>query len=142
MNSELHPRGFTLLEILLVISLIAALAAISVPVNQGWQQKNDLDIAVNTFVQNSRRAQTLAQGMASDTSWGVLVATSTLVLFQGASYAARASSTDEITDFGSDISVSGAAEIVFAKFTGFPAAATTTTLSISADETHTITINR
>lgn len=134
-------RGFALIELILVIALIAALAGLSIPVYQSFQVKNDIDIAANTLTQELKRAQILSQASDGDTSWGVKSQSGSIVLFKGASYSGRDAAYDETFSLPSTITPSGATEIVYAKFTGLPQATGTITLTASTNETRTITIN-
>lgn len=134
-------QGFTLLEVLLSVAVIALIAGIGIPVYQSFQNRNDLDIAAITFAQTLRRAQTLAEAVDGDTSWGVFAQSGTITLFKGASYASRDTQFDEVFTMPSTIAVSGTQEYVFAKFTGLPGAAGSLTLTSINNETRTITTN-
>ena len=133
--------GFTLLEMLLVVAAISILAAMSIPVYQTFQVKNDLDVAENTIAQSLRRAQTLSLAVDGDTTWGVKVQSAEIVLFKGASYGARDSSFDETFDMPTTITPSGLGEVVFGKFSGDPQQTGTITLTTSTSEVQTLTIN-
>ena len=78
--------GFTIIELMITVALVAMVAAFSFSAFQSFQVKNDLDIAVNTIVQSLWRAQTLAQASDGDISWGVKVQSGSIVLFGGASF--------------------------------------------------------
>jgi prepilin-type N-terminal cleavage/methylation domain-containing protein len=134
-------RGFTLIEILLSITLVSVLVGLSMPVYQNFQLKNDLDIAANTIVQSLRRAQVLSQAMDGDTSWGVNIQSELITLFKGASYATRDTDFDEGFDMSNTITPSGAQEVVFAKFTGEPTSTGTATLTSSNTQVKNIIIN-
>lgn len=134
-------RGFTLIELMLSLALIAIITAVALPVSRTFQSRNDLDVAANTVAQTLRRAQTLSQGMDGDTTWGVQVATGSVTLFRGTSYAARDTSFDELTTLPATISSSGLTEIVFSKFSGDPTSTGTFTLTGLENEIRTITIN-
>ncbi len=133
--------GFTLIEMLLVIAIIAIISGISIPVYQSFQVRNDLDIATASIVQSLRRAAVLSQAVDNDTSWGVYVTSGSLTLFKGTSYATRDSNFDELFDIPLTITPSGVSEIVFTKFTGLPQTTGTITLTSNTNETRTITIN-
>ncbi|MCR4328493.1 MAG: prepilin-type N-terminal cleavage/methylation domain-containing protein [Patescibacteria group bacterium] len=133
--------GFTLLEMLLSLSAITLIAGIGVPVYQSFQNRNNLDIAATTVVQNMRRAQVLSHAVDGDTSWGVKAQSGSIVMFKGASYVARDADFDEVFEVPTNMTVSGIGEYVFTKFTGLPASVGTTTLMSVNNETRTITIN-
>lgn len=133
-------RGFTLLELLLSVAIISLLAGLSLPVYRTLLSKNDLDIAAVTIAQSARRAQVLSQAVDGDTSWGVKVQTGSIVIFKGASYAARDINFDETFDVPTSIGVSGTGEYVFAKMTGLPQSTGTVTLTSESD-TRTVSIN-
>ena len=144
MNQQLGPQktaGFTLLEALLTFALVAVLAGISIPVYQSFQQRNDLDIATNTCVQSLRRAQTLAQAVANDQSWGVYLASGNLTIYQGVNYTSRDPNFDEFFDLPASVSVDSPKEFVFSKVSGLPTAAGNVTLISSNNQTKTITVN-
>ncbi|MCX6714011.1 MAG: hypothetical protein NTV48_02810, partial [Candidatus Vogelbacteria bacterium] len=88
--------GFSLIEVLLVVSSIAILAGISIPIYQSFQTRNDLDIAVTTIAQSMRRAQVLAQASAGDISYGVRVQTGSITIFKGINYSGRDINFDEL----------------------------------------------
>lgn len=132
--------GFTLLEVMLAIAVIAILAGLSLPVFRTMLTKNDLDIAVITTAQTLRRAQILSQAVDGDTSWGVKVQSDTITLFKGTSFASRDSAYDETFELPTSISISGTTEIVYVKFTGLPQTTGSAIFSTDSD-TKTITIN-
>jgi len=134
-------QGFTLLEVLLSVAAIAVIAGIGIPVYQSFQNRNDLDIAAVTFAQTLRRAETLAQSVDGDTSWGAIAQSGSITLFKGTSYAGRDSSFDEVFELPTSITLSGTQEYVFTKFTGLPQTTDSLTLTSANNETRTITIN-
>lgn len=136
-----NNSGFTLLEVLLSVAIIALITGIGIPIYQSFQTRNDLDIAANTIAQSLRRAQSLSQASDSDISWGLRVQNGSIVLFQGSSYGTRDTTFDEIFDLPQSITPSGVSEIVYSKFFGEPQAIGTITLISDTNETRTITIN-
>ena len=133
-------KGFTLLELLLSVAVISALAVLSPPVYRPFLKKNDLDIAAVPFAQPARRAQVLSQAVDSDTTWGVKAQSGSIVIFKGASFTSRDSSFDETFGVPTSIGVSGTTETVFTKFTGFPQAIGTMNVSTESDS-RSVTIN-
>ena len=134
-------RGFTLLETLLSIAALGIIAGISIPLYQSFRVRNDVDIAAVTITQSLRRAQVLARASSGDAHWGVAIATSSITLYKGPSYAGRDTSYDEMFDLPASITPSGLTEITFTKFTGLPESAGTTTLTSSTNEVRTISLN-
>lgn len=110
--------AFTLIELLLVITMISILAAISVPVFQSFQNKNDLIVAHQILADALRRAKILSEAGLYDSEWGVYIGFSEIVIFQGSNYSTRDTSYDEIYEISSGIEVSGLTEVVFSKGTG------------------------
>jgi len=133
-------RGFTLLEILLVIGTITVLAAIAIPVYAHLQVGNDLVVDTNISLQFLRRAQILSQAVDGDNTWGVKVQSSDITLFKGASYAARDTNFDEVYSISGNMTPSGVTEIVFSKMLGIPNSTGTLTLTSSNSDVANITI--
>lgn len=134
-------RGFTLLELLLSIATLSIITSIGIPVYQSFQNRNDIDVAAQAFVQQSRRAMILSRGVDGNSSWGVYATTSAVTLFQGTNYALRNAALDELIEISSTIELSGTQEYVFTKFTGFPTTTGTTVFSHPNNETRIVRIN-
>lgn len=134
-------QGFTLIELVLSLSVIMIIAGLSTTVYQSFQVRNDLDIAAVTIAQSLRRAHVQAQAVDGDTSWGVDIRTGSITVFRGVSYAARDTTLDEVFEMPTSLTPSGIAEVMFTKFTGLPQTTGTITLTSNANETRTITIN-
>lgn len=139
-SAKRETAGFTLLEVILVIATITVLAAIAIPVYSNLQVRNDLDVATNTTLQTLRRAQTLSQAVDGDSSWGVKLQQSDIILFKGVSYALRDTNFDEADTLNSNVTPTGISEIVFSKLLGTPNTTGILTLTSSNNETQNITI--
>jgi type II secretory pathway pseudopilin PulG len=128
---------------MLSLAIVGILTAVSLPVLGRLQTKNNLDSAVVTFVQAVRRAQILAQSVSGDDSWGVNVGSGAITLFKGTGFVSRDTAYDETFTVPSTISVSGLSEIVMAKFTGYPSATGSISLTstVTPSDTATVTIN-
>ena len=111
-------KGFTLVELLLVIAIVAILAGVSFPYYSKILFRNSLSISNQAISQSLRRAQLLSQSGQSDSQWGIYAQANSLTLFSGATYATRDSSLDELHNLSEGIVLTGDTEIVFEKFTG------------------------
>jgi len=136
-----EKRGFTIIEMLLSIALITVITGMVIPIYQSMQVRNDLDVAVDSFVQGARRAQMLSRASDDDTSWGIYATSSIVSVFKGTSYASRDSDYDEVFSVPTSIAPSGVQEIAFAKFTGLPQAIGTTTFTSNINEVRNIITN-
>lgn len=136
-------RGFTLIELLLSMALIAIIAGFTIPLYRNVQAKTDLDSATLLAVGAIRRATALARGVHSDSTWGVHIATTSITIFRGASYAARVTINDEVFDMAPAIQVSGKADYVFSRMMATTTPGGTTTLRHTLiDESRNIGVNR
>lgn len=124
-----NVSGFTLIEVLLVASIMAVASLIVAPVSIDYQQRNDLDTSQITFVQGVRRAQQLSMSGEGDSAWGVNAVSGEIVIFKGNTYATRDTAYDENYDISSAITFAGQLEYDFAKITGLPAQTGTATFT-------------
>ncbi|MFZ2192694.1 MAG: prepilin-type N-terminal cleavage/methylation domain-containing protein [Candidatus Moraniibacteriota bacterium] len=136
-----NRKGFTLIEIMLVIALMVLISSISVPVYQSFQVKNDLEASSNDLVQSLRRAQVLSQANEGDSTWGVKILSGGIVVFKGASYSARDVAYDEVFEIATSIVSSGISEVVFGKLSGLPQTSGDIILTTSNGDVRTISIN-
>jgi type II secretory pathway pseudopilin PulG len=125
---------------LLSITIIGILGAVSAPVFNSFVIRNDLDVAGQQVASALRRAQTYARGMDDDSAWSVAVQPGTATLYKGTTFVSRDAAYDEVINLPATISVSGLSNIPFTKFTGLPGTTGTITLT-STNDTRTITIN-
>ncbi len=136
-----NRRGFTLLEMLLSVAMIALITGMGAPIYQILQNRNNLEVAATSLAQGLRRASVLSRAMEGDSGWGVYVATSTITIFKGATYATRDVSADESFATSGGVSVTGTNEYRFTKFTGLPNTVGTTTFSSPNNETRVVALN-
>lgn len=139
-HPHIHSAGFSLIEVLLSVALISIIMAFALPVHQTFQSRVDRNVAATIAAQSVRQAQANARGIMHDDNWGVAFTAGDIVVFKGASYAARDSAFDESYTLPSTVSVSGTTEYVFDKATGSPQSTGATSFSGNAG-TSTITVN-
>lgn len=113
-------KGFTLIEILITIFLIAILASFFVSVGLNFYKSQQLDTQTQAIIQTLRRAQSKAMSVEMDSSFGVYLTSDNYTLFKGDSYATRDIQYDEVFDLPQIIKISGLSEIVFLKVEGLP----------------------
>ena len=123
--------------------IISMIAGFSLPLYQSFQARNDLDTSAQSIAETIRRAQVYARGSYGDGQWGVRVATGTVILFKGTSYAARDPNYDETATIPSSFSVTSPSDVLFTKLLAVPSlTGTFATLSATNNnETRTIAIN-
>ncbi len=141
MSDTQSARGFTLIELMLSVSIIGLLTGLSLPVYQSFTNRNDLDITALSLANAMRRAQTYARGMNGDSDWGVSVQTGSIILFKGAVFATRDTTYDEPITVSPTTTVSGLSIVIFSKFSGAPSATGTATLTSINNEVRTVNIN-
>lgn len=132
-------KGFTMLELLLVIGAAILIAAFTVPVGIRFFQTQSLDEATSGILETLRRAQNQAIFQKNDSAFGVKFLSGSYILFQGSLYG-EVPSEDESFALPSGVFTSGIGEIVFAKLTGLPNVTAILTI-ISNNDNQTITIN-
>lgn len=135
-------KGFTLLEVLLVVALIAGLAGLSVPVYNTFYTGNELDTAGSITIQSIRRAQVLTLSGKEDANWGVKLEEGKITVFKGDSFVARDNSFDEVFDVSNIVDFSGIEEIVFNKVDGRPNSSGTIDMSTQSGQNINLTINQ
>lgn len=138
----MKTNGFTLLEVMLSVAVLGVVGIFSIPIFQAFQVRNDLDIAVENTVHVLRRAQVYARSGANDSSWGVQVTTSSIVLFQGQTYSTRDTQWDEITAFPSDVIASSTPTIYFLSLNGQTSGTSAISFASINNEVRNIVINK
>lgn len=132
----LNPRnGFTLIEILLVVILLAALMGLTIPVGLRFLSNEQLTSAGDDVIQTLRRAQELSRIQERDSSYGVFFTSSGYTFFKGSSYSTRDIVFDEIYELPSGVTVATnltASDIVLGKLNGIPSESGLISLSNSA----------
>jgi prepilin-type N-terminal cleavage/methylation domain-containing protein len=136
----MNNRGFSLIELLLVVAIVAVLGAGSASFYSRFIVQNDVAVTRDQLVAALRKAQTYSMVGKRASPWGVHYTTGTITLYQGPSFALRNSAVDEKISVRSTILLSGLTEINFARMSGIPSAMPTITISGNAD-TKSVTVN-
>jgi prepilin-type N-terminal cleavage/methylation domain-containing protein len=134
-------KGFSLMELLIVISIIIIFGSVSAPSYFRFQQGNNLQVAFESINNSFNNAKTKARSVQQDSVWGVKITNTDATVFLGNSYAGRNTSFDEKVSFPGGINYSGPAEIIFNKLTGYPVVSSTITLTNNLNETKIFSLN-
>lgn len=129
-------RGFTLIEILLSVALISLIASFLVPIEHTVLVRNRLSEATATLTNAVRTAGFKARIGDENSTWGVWIGTTEVVVYKGTSFPLRDINRDESFELPSGISITAqpATDIKFQKLTGKPLADTTLVISNDAGE--------
>ena len=134
-------RGFTLVEIILVVALIAVLGGMFVLIDPSFIVRNDVEVSGAVVTESLRRARTLSGAVSEDSRWGVHVGEKAVIVFKGDTFSGRNESFDEETAVPSAVSFEGLEEVVFEKVTGYPVEPGDITVSAEGDHSIVIEIN-
>ncbi len=131
-------KGFSLLEVIMVVSLVGAVAGVGIPLYRDYQIRNDLNLATEQVTQGLARARLLSQAAQNDDSWGFYAPAG--VLYKGDSYATRDPEFDETYPMPSTITIEGLMEVNYGKIGGVPDATGQITLTTINDDTRNVLI--
>ena len=121
-------RGFSLIEILVVIAVAGILLFLTLPMGINFYRTQQLDTTVSEIIQTLRRAQINAMAVDNDQTW--------TVYFESGQYRLE----DEVFDILNDITFGGLSSVTFSKLTGLPTSTGNITLTLNG-EVETISIN-
>ena len=132
--------GFTLVELIIVISIFAVCSAVTLPFLARFQQSQNLDTLRQGIASTMRRAQQRAVAGERDSAWGVHVGTGTYILYSGSSYAARTTALDEQHSVATVFTFSGLSDVLFRKVWGSAMTGGTLTIGQGSAGTKTIQV--
>jgi len=114
-------NGFTLIEILITVSLISILGFFLFSIGLNFYKSQQLETQAQEILQTLRRAQSKATSVELDSSFGVYFdnANKKYILFKGDSYSPGDPYNEEF-DLSAIITLSGLSEVVFLKLEGIP----------------------
>lgn len=132
-------KGFTLVEILVSMSLIVIIGGFSIPVFQTFQFSNEVEQVLNYSVSALKKAQVYSQTGKDDSEWSVAFESGRITLFRGNDYQTREQDFDEEYRISPLIVFSGNTIVSFNKIYG---ETTSSTIAITFnDNNRTLTIN-
>jgi prepilin-type N-terminal cleavage/methylation domain-containing protein len=132
LSSKKIKKGFTLIEILITISILTLLLGISMTAFSALTDQQSLDRDVETAISYLLRARNQTITGENNNNYGVYFASTSVTLFEGTAYAAG-SSTNLVFNFNNrtymeTISLAGGAnQVYFKKISGAPHATGTVT---------------
>jgi prepilin-type N-terminal cleavage/methylation domain-containing protein len=114
-----RQKGFTFIELMLVVAMIAMLAGMTVPITFGSLKKQSVEEESSKLLSVLRQTQAKSMKGRGDSPWGVYFTPESYTVFKGNSYEERESVYDEVFEISPSMSVAGAPEIVF-DYEGIP----------------------
>ena len=133
MKSE---SGFSIIELILVIAIIALVGAATIPVASGFLVRNSFRNKTNELVSSLRTAQINSINGKEDRQWGVEISTSNIKM-----YAVGVTDFDQIFSIPASISITQDT-IVFEKLIGNPDTVAAIIVSSGAGDSSTVTVNQ
>jgi len=144
MNQISNYKGFTLVELLVIVGILVILATISVSVFRFFQRESDLNNNAEETINILRLAQSKTLASEGASQYGVYFDTSVsphqYILFKGSDFATRDASFDEIYELSNtveiyEINLGGGNEVVFNRLTGETNQPGNITLRLKTDPT-------
>ncbi|OGE82839.1 MAG: hypothetical protein A2846_04330 [Candidatus Doudnabacteria bacterium RIFCSPHIGHO2_01_FULL_49_9] len=133
--------GFTLMELLVVLGLFAILLGAGVPITLGMYRQYSFHSERDMLVSIIAKARTQALSNVNEAPHGLAIAGGNYIIFEGADYASRVQSLDEIIPANPTITFTGStSEITFAQLTADATGAGTLTMT-SGNRTADIIVN-
>ncbi len=138
-------RGFTLLEILIVVAILAVVATIGTGIYRNLAKRIEFDEAKAVFISDIKLARASAMSGESALPWGIHIENSTddtYAIFSGVSYASGtvdATTTLPIGVSWTSPSEGSSTDILFSRITGTTTPATVTMTSEGVSQTITVT---
>lgn len=134
-------RGFTLIELILVVAIVSFIALLSSPFYSRFLMQNSVDNTRDQLTGSLRKAQIYSMMGKKGSSWSVNYSSNTITLYKGASFASRDPAFDEKFSVNPTVSITGMTDISFARITGLPAAGEATIAISSGNNNKTVTVN-
>lgn len=111
-------KGFTLIEMLIVIGIMAIIASAGIPVVLNLYRDYRMNSEVRLLSSVLERARDKAMNNFNGSAHGVFIGSDNYVIFEGDDYETRNTSQDLIVPRAGAIAISGASELVFEQLSG------------------------
>lgn len=128
--TRLGNNGSTLIEGLIAVGILGLIFSLGLPVAQNFYLDYQFDGEAHLLGSLLRHARSLSMVNHNQSSHGIYVGTSDLVVFQGTSYEGRVAAQDRIYPRNASISIVGPAELTFSALAG---QTSSSTFTLSAD---------
>lgn len=147
----MNKKGFSLIEVLITISIAAVIASFSFPFYSAWQNSSSINNYKAQLIEILELAKLRSEAGLNNVSHGVYFDVleddaDSFILFQGESYALRESQYDREFEMPGNIILSTnllGDEMVFEKYTGSPGSTGVINLKEEvSSENHEILINQ
>ena len=141
-------KGFTIVELLIVIGIFLIISAFSIPLYNNWLPRTLTSSVQAELLQSIREAQTSGRGGKEQSRYGLYFdsANNSYTVYQGDDYVSRDSDYDRLVNLENNISLAlnwEGNELNFATSTGAPSATGTISIINAANnESKIIIINR
>jgi len=138
-------KGFTLIEVILVLAIIIAMVVLSIPFYQSFQIRTQLSNTSQEITQTLRYSQSKAMAIEDYSNFGLHFESDKYVLFRGNSYNPT-DSYNEVYDLVETLSISvnlngGGNDIIFDRLKGSTSNYGTVTITSVNNESKIITVN-
>lgn len=130
-----NSYGITIIELLLVTSIMLILGLMSVSFYSRFLTQNAVDNTTNQLVQSFRKAQVYSMTGKQNEVWGVKYQANKIIL-----YLTGNSAFDETFSVNSNITIDNFTDISFARITGIPSTSGAITIS-GNNSSKTVTVN-
>lgn len=134
-------RGITIIELLLVISVVAIISATAVPISSNMLIRNYHRDSRDELISQLFTARINAITNKENTDWGVNTTAHQITLFKGVNYASRDTNFDKTFETPNSITVS-TSEIVFQQNTGNVDSPPSFNVSSTLGDSYSISINQ
>ncbi|HSW96878.1 MAG TPA: DUF2341 domain-containing protein [Candidatus Saccharimonadales bacterium] len=142
MKKEINfQTGFTFVELIIVIAITLLIGITAVPFYSRFFNQTAVANTTTQLIAELRKAQTYSMTGKRGGQWGVTYTNSSIILFQGSTYASRNAAFDETFSIDPNVSITGFTELAFNRMTGTPSASQSITISGIGGNSQTVAVS-